>query len=100
VCPAGWYGSKCERKCGRCATTYPNCQFITGACQACEIGWIGDNCDELQLTSTSPSTKIPSSTHIPDTGRFIKHIFKLTYFVNIYKLAKKIGVNLCNRPIG
>jgi len=79
VCTAGWYGQKCDKKCGHCAMTWPNCQFTTGACQECEGGWTGDNCDKSELSSTIPPTPKPT-TPVPGRPTYIS----CTYLDNIF----------------
>jgi len=62
VCPTGWYGSKCDKRCGHCARTSFNCQVTTGACQECDSGWTGDNCEEPDVSTISTSTEHPPTT--------------------------------------
>jgi len=62
VCQTGWYGIKCDKKCGRCSRTFPNCQLTTGDCQECEYGWRGDNCDQPSVSTVAVSTTKDTGT--------------------------------------
>ncbi|XP_073421763.1 scavenger receptor class F member 1 [Dendrobates tinctorius] len=43
-CPAGFYGPKCEKSCGRCKPGHL-CSPFDGSCGSCESGWMGTRCD-------------------------------------------------------